>query len=300
MEFRQLELFLAVLDCSSVTRAAERVGLTPGAVSLQVHALASELRTDLFVRAGKRLMPTPAALRIAERARSIVRQVREMEHEFESDAMGDRRPFHFATGATTLIHHLGAPLRRLRKSFPNISLDITVSPTEEMVAGLLERRFDLALISLPYANDGLDLIPLFEEELLVLKPSAHRVSGWRVGTIQPAELSAASFVLYPKHSNMRSMIDSLFRDVSVTPRVIMEADDTEAMKKLVETGFGYSILPEYALRGGPRFFQTYRVAGRKLARTQALAMARTERRRALTDTIAQFLLDELKVRRKGA
>ena len=45
MEIRQLEVFLAVLDCASVTRAAERVGLTPGAVSLQVHSLAAELRT---------------------------------------------------------------------------------------------------------------------------------------------------------------------------------------------------------------------------------------------------------------
>ena len=296
MEIRQLEVFLAVLDCASVTRAAERVGLTPGAVSLQVHSLAAELRTDLFVRTGKRLVPTPAAMRVAERARSIIRQLREIEHEFENDAMSDRRPFGFATGATALIHHLGRPLRRLRKQYPNISLDITVAPTEEMVAGLLDRRFDLALISLPYANDCVDVLPLFEEELLVLKPSLRPVRGWRVGTVQPAELAEDSFVLYPKHSNMRAMIDSLFREIEVTPRVIMEADDTEAMKKLVETGFGCSILPEYALRGQPRFFQTFRVAGRRLARTQALAMARSEHRRALTETIAQFLYRELGAR----
>jgi DNA-binding transcriptional LysR family regulator len=293
MEFRQLELFLAVFDSASVTRAAERVGLTPGAVSLQMHSLASELHVDLFVRSGKRLLPTPSALRLADRARSVVGQVREIQQEFEDDAISDRRPFHFATGATTLIHHLGAPLRRLRKSFPNILLDITVTPTEGMVAGLLERRFDLALISLPYSHENLDIVPLFEEELLVCKPSPTRVSGWRVCPIPPAELADASFVLYPKHSNMRAMIDALFHDVGVTPRVIMEADDTEAMKKLVETGFGYSILPEYALRGKARFYQTYRVAGRKVARTQALAMARTEHRRALTQTIAQFLAREL-------
>ena len=295
MEFRQLELFLAVFDCASVTRAAERVGLTPGAVSLQVHSLASELHTDLFVRSGKRLLPTPAAARIAERVRAILRQVREIEQEFAVDAIGDQRPFHFATGATALIHHLGGPLRRLRKGFPNIALDITVSPTEGMVAGLLERRFDLALISLPYSSNDLDLIPLFEEELLVCKPSLKRISGWHVKSLPPAELADASFVLYPKHSNMRSMIDSMFRDMGVAPRVIMEADDTEAMKKLVETGFGCSILPEYALRGRPRFFEAYRVAGRKVARTQALAMARTQHRRALTETIARFLAAELSV-----
>jgi DNA-binding transcriptional LysR family regulator len=293
MDFRQLELFLAVIDCSSVTRAAGKMHLSPGAVSLQLHNLAAELRTDLFVRSGKRLVPTPAALHLAERARAAVAQMRAIEQEFAAEPRDDKLPFRFATGATALIHTLGRPLRMLRKSFPNVSIDITVAPTEEMVAGLLDRRFDLALISLPYPGDNLDLIPLFEEELLVLKPSPNPVRGWRVGAIDPEELAGASFALYPKRSNMRSMIDPFLLSLGVTPRVAMEADDTEAMKKLVETGFGYSILPEFALRDSPRFYKIYRVRGRRLARTQALAMARSDYRRALTDSIAGFLRSAL-------
>jgi len=289
MEVRQLQLFLAVLECASVTRAAERVNLTPGAVSLQLHSLAEELNTELFVRTGKSLAPTAAAWRLAERAREIIGQLRMIEQDFQSDAMDDRHPFHFATGATTLIHHLGRPLRQLRKRFPHLGIDIMVCPTEEMVAGLLDRRFDLALISLPYPNDNIETIPLFEEELLVLKPSPDRVSGWHVASTEPAELAKASFVLYPKRSNMRSIIDGFFRDIGVGPRVVMEADDTEALKKLVETGFGYSILPEYALHGGPRYFHALRVKDRRLVRVQVLAMARTPHRRALTDAVARFL-----------
>jgi DNA-binding transcriptional LysR family regulator len=289
MEFRQLELFLAVIEESSVTRAAERMYLSPGAVSLQLHSLADHLQTELFVRRGKHLVPTPAALRLAEHARSVLSQMRQIEQEFSSDPLTDKRPFHLATGASTLIHRLGPPLRRMRKKFPNTSIEITVSATEEMVAGLLDRRFDLAVISLPFSNDGLDLTPLYEEELLILKPAQQRVSGSHVCTIQPAELAHASFLLYPKRSNMRTMIEQFLRDLGITPRVIMEADDTEAIKKAVEAGFGYSMLPESALRGGPRFFHTFRVQGHKLVRTQALAMARTERRRALTESIARFL-----------
>lgn len=289
MDFRQLELFLAVIEQSSVTRAAEKMYLSPGAVSLQLHSLADDLQTELFVRRGKHLAPTPAALRLAEHARLVLSQVRQIEHEFSGDPMTDQRPFHFATGASTLIHRLGPPLRRLRKKFPNTPIEITVSATEEMVAGLLDRRFDLALISLPFSNDGIDVIPLYEEELLVLKPSPHRVSGWHVGVMQPSDLAHASFLLYPKRSNMRTIIEQFLRDIGIAPRVIMEADDTEAIKKAVEAGFGYSILPEGALRGGSRFFQVFRVQGRRIVRTQALAMARTERRRALTESIARFL-----------
>jgi len=289
MEFRQLELFLAVIEECSVTRAAERMYLSPGAVSLQLHSLADHLHTELFVRRGKHLVPTPAAVRLAEHARSVLSQMRQIEQDFSNDPLTDKRPFHLATGASALIHRLGPPLRRMRKKFPNTPIEITVSATEEMVAGLLDRRFDLALISLPFSNDGLDLTPLYEEELLILKPSPQRVGGSHVCTIQPAELAHASFLLYPKRSNMRTMIEQFLRDMGITPRVIMEADDTEAIKKAVEAGFGYSMLPESALRGGPRFFQTFRVQGRKLVRTQALAMARTDRRRALTESIARFL-----------
>ena len=61
MDIHQLELFLAVMESPSMTRAAEKVFLSPGAVSLQLHNLADELHTELFVRSGKRLIPTPAA-----------------------------------------------------------------------------------------------------------------------------------------------------------------------------------------------------------------------------------------------
>lgn len=289
MDVRQLELFLAVMECSSVTRAAARVNLSPGAVSLQLQHLAADLRTELFVRAGKRLAPTPAAHRLAELAQVMVRQMRQIEQEFANDPAADTRPFYFATGATTLIHRLGGPLRLMRKQFPNTPMTITVSPTEEMVAGLLDRRFDLALISLPVDDENLTIVPLFEEELLILQPSATRVRGWHIGSIAPAEIASAQFVLYPHRSNMRTIIDGFFRAAGITPRVAMEADDTEAIKRLVEAGFGYSILPEYALRSQPRFFRMFRVEGHRIMRQQALAMARSRHPRAVTSSIVRFL-----------
>src|SRR6266446_2189699 len=174
MDVHQLELFLAVMESSSMTRAAEKIHLSPGAVSLQLHNLASELHTDLFVRAGKRLIPTPAATRLGEHARAVVKMMSQIHQEFESDISKDTRPFQFATGVTTLIYQLGRPLRELRKRFPNTEVRVTVGVTEEMVAGLHERRFDLCLISLPVPEENLKIIPLFDEELLILRPSTSR------------------------------------------------------------------------------------------------------------------------------
>jgi DNA-binding transcriptional LysR family regulator len=92
---------------------------------------------------------------------------------------------------------------------------------------------------------------------------------------------------------VRHTIDEFFREIGVQPRVQMEAEDTEGIKRLVESGFGYSILPEHALRGRSHFFQKLRVDGRRLTRRLALAMVRTESPRKLTESIAEFLREAL-------
>jgi DNA-binding transcriptional LysR family regulator len=288
MDLNQLRIFLAVLETSSVTRAAERVGLSPGAVSQQLRSLSTELGTDLFVRSGKRIVATSSALRLSEYARSIQHQVTLIQQEFDSGATGDSRPFSFAAGATSLIYRLSKPLRTIRKRFPQTEIHVTVAATEEIVDGLLSRRFDLGVISMPVREERLTILPLYEEELLGLRPS-HAANRAKIIGLEPEELASQPFLLYPKRSNMRSVIDSFFRSLGINPRVMMEADDTEAIKRLVESGFGYSILPEYALRRQSRFFQVFRVAGRRLARNQALAMAKTEYPRPLTETIANMI-----------
>jgi DNA-binding transcriptional LysR family regulator len=292
MDLRQLEVFLAMMEHSSVTRAAEKLFLSPGAVSLQLHNLAAELRTELFVHSGRRIVPTEQAFRLAEHAREVIKKVRELEQDFANIAAEDARPFHFATGATTLIHRLGSPLRMLRKKFPRADIHITVAATEAMVAGILDGRYDLALISLPWPQQNLEIVPLFEEELLILRPARRPMASSNIASIQPRELASAPFLLYPKTSNMRQMIDRYFAELGLSPRVLMEADDTEVIKRLVEAGFGYSVLPQFALRGSGRF-QTLRVAGRRLVRQQALALPRTEYRRALTAAVAEFLKSSL-------
>jgi DNA-binding transcriptional LysR family regulator len=289
MELGQLRVFLTVMDTASVTRAAEMVGLSAGAVSQQLRALGADLGVELFVRAGRKIAPTAHALRLSEHARAILNQVGRLEQDFSKDEASDHRPFRFATGATALIYRLGPALRVLRRRFPQTEILVTVVATEEIVAGLLARRFDLGLISMPVPEDKLTIMPLFEEELLGLRPAPARPSRAKIVRLELDEVSDAQFLLYPHRSNMRLSIDTFFRELGITPRVIMEADDTEAIKRLVESGFGYSILPEFSLRGQSRFLELFRVADHRLVRRQALAMPRTEYPRPLTQSIASVI-----------
>jgi DNA-binding transcriptional LysR family regulator len=289
VDLRQLEVFLGVIEHGTVTRAAEKLYVSPGAVSLQLQHLAAELKTQLFVRSGKNIVPTPAANRLAGHAREVLRKVSDIRRDFGNAADLDRDPFHFATGATTFIYQMGGPLRSLRRRFPYADVHVTVGPTEKIVAGLLDHRYDLGLISLPLEHKDLHILPLFEEELLVIRPLHTLSRGRGIETIRPQELKGVPFLLFPPDSNMRVLIDRFFADLGIEPRVTTEADDTEVIKRMVESGFGYSILPQFALAGRNSRFQKLRVAGEKLMRQQALAMAKTQYPRPLTRETMQLL-----------
>lgn len=73
----------------------------------------------------------------------------------------------------------------------------------------------------------------------------------------------------------------------------MEAEDVEVMRRLVESGFGYAVLPESALRRQPRYFQALRIPGHRIVRQPALATPLEARPRALTNSIIDFLRAEL-------
>jgi DNA-binding transcriptional LysR family regulator len=177
----------------------------------------------------------------------------------------------------------------LRKQYPKAEIRVSVSVTEETVRGLHDRRFDLGLISLPVPEDNLTIIPLFDEELLIVGPATSKSRRGHISAIRPSELARVPFLLYPRGTVLRVLIDRFFKDIGVMPRVVMEAEDTEAIKRLVESGFGYSVLPEHALRRRTTFFHAFRVDGHPVVRGLALAMVRTEYPRKLTVSIAEFL-----------
>jgi DNA-binding transcriptional LysR family regulator len=289
-----LELFLAVIESPSMTRAAEKVYLSPGAISLQLHNLADELNTELFTRGGngKRLIPTPAAMRLAEQARRLVGLSRQIKQEFCNDLKHDTQPFYFSTGVTTLIYQLGEPLKQLRTEYAQVPIRVVVNPTEDTLAGLQDRRYDLGLISLPIGEESLrniKIVPLFEEELLIVSPAASMTQGGQIISMRASELAGLPFLFYPKGTVLRNLIDRFFEQIGVVPDVVMEADDTEAITRLVECGFGYSIIPEHALRQRTRSIRSYRVEKHPIRRHLALAMVNTGYPRRLTISIADSL-----------
>jgi DNA-binding transcriptional LysR family regulator len=295
MELRQLETFRVVMATRSMTEAAKRVYLSPAAVSLQMKRLSAELGADLFTRVGNKLVPTSAARRMHQHLGTLMDTLHTIREDFPPDVKCDTRPFVLGTGPTTLIYQLREPLRHLRKQFPRNEILVHVAPTQDIIYELEWKQIDLGIVSLPVEAPTLRLTPLFKEEMLVLMHA--RIAPKHRKSISLRELLDVPMILYSRGSSTRTLIDAMMQRNKLCLRVTMEADDTESIKKLVEAGFGASILPEKALHNSPRI-RTFRIQGEQLYREIAFATPLNAHPRRLTTAITDYLRKRLVTERK--
>jgi DNA-binding transcriptional LysR family regulator len=289
MELRQLETFRIVMATMSMTEAARRVHLSPAAVSLHIKHLSDELGADLFTRVGNKLVPTSAAKRMHQHLGTLMDMLHTIREDFPPEAECDSRPFVLGTGPTTLIYQLRGPLSHLRKQFPRNDILVHVAPTQDIVYELEWKQIDLGIVSLPVASHAVRLTPLFKEEMLVVMSArAASIHGKRINL---RDLVHIPMILYSR-SSTRTLIDEMMQKHGLSLRVTMEADDTEAIKKLVEAGFGASILPEKALRNSP-LIRTFRIQGEQLFREIAFATPVNAHPRILTTVISDYLRKRL-------
>jgi DNA-binding transcriptional LysR family regulator len=103
---------------------------------------------------------------------------------------------------------------------------------------------DLALVAFPVSGRDFRKIPLFEEDFVIVLPAGHRLAGR--ASIRIKELADEPFILYRQGTNARKTIDRLLHKARFGPRVVMELNDTEAIKEMVANGFGVSLVPASA------------------------------------------------------
>lgn len=298
MDIHQLEIFEAVIVTGSMTRAAERLSITPAAVSQQMRNLARELGVELFAKTGNRLLPTPAALKLSKSAAQLTAVVGQIRADFERGPEQDSQPLIISTGITPLIYHIGIPLRRFRRKYPHANILIQTNSTPQTLVSLQERRADIGVVVLPVEAAGIDVMHLYDEELKVaVNAKTPPVKG---ASISMRELARTPLILFPTaKSATRGMLNRRMEQLQLEMNVAMELDDTEAIKKLIALGLGSSILPEYAIRRAPGI-KALRVEGERFHRSIALATAKSPYPRRLVLELCRYLRDAVGARTASA
>jgi DNA-binding transcriptional LysR family regulator len=245
MDLHQLRVFRAAAMNRGFTRAAEDLHLSQSTVSQHIKQLEEELGSQLFLRVGKRVFLTPSGQTLLEYAERILRELKNAQTAVSELGSIQRGTVRLGTGASTLIHRLPGVIAAHRKRFPDIELIVVTGTTESLLAEMRAQRLDLSIVTLPVSFTDLRVTPLGSEELVVVAPRDHPLG--RTGRVRPAELETVPFILYEKQTAMQILVDAYFSRLGITPRITMEMENTEAIKSLIRSGLGFSILPECAV-----------------------------------------------------
>ena len=239
-----LATFRLVIQRGSFSAAADILGLSQPAVSLQVRQLEQFLRTRLVERTGRGIKATAAGLALLEHGNRIeqvveeaIRSVSEFSHEISGTIT-------LGTGATACIHLLPPLLRQLREEHPLLRVGVTTGNTLDVVRAVEENRLDIGLVTLPVSGRALEVMPLLDEEFVLI---ISQVQDEEIALFTPQILHALPLIAFESGSGTRDLIDGWFKacDLEVCP--VMQLGSIEAIKRMVRAGLGYSIVPRMAV-----------------------------------------------------
>lgn len=245
----QLRSFGLVIETGSFSAAADRLGVSQPAVSLQIRQLERRLAVRLIERVGKRAKATPAGMELLRHLPHIDTAVENAVDALADHASGVTGRVRLGTGATACLHFLPAVLRTLREQFPELSVVVSTGNTEDQARKVEENSLDLALVTLPAAGRSLSAMPVLDDEFVAIGPVNAAGGAPLKAKLTPAELGALPLVLFEPAANTRKLVDRWFAAGAVHPQPVMELGSVEAMKEMVAAGLGYGIVPGMSMVG---------------------------------------------------
>ena len=145
MEIRQLETFVHVAQLQSFSRAAEVLGYTQSAITVQIRLLENELETRLFDRTGKRVVLTPSGKEFMGHASRILYDVNKAKKSMNDDAEL-KNPLHIGTIESLCTAKLPAVLSKFREFHPKVNMQVTIDTPEQLIRMMEHNGLDLIYI----------------------------------------------------------------------------------------------------------------------------------------------------------
>ena len=245
MELRLLKVFSAIAESGSLVTAAARLHLTPSAISHSLKALETDLGCRLFERVGKRMVLNQAG-------DQLLLNIREPLQALESAADGIKRfgqwgqsRLRIGASAAACQHILPGVIRELKKTNPKLELHVDSGNTEHVLNRIRETKIDLALCLVPENSLGLDVRPIFKDELMFVFAPTHP---WANGKpITSEEIRSQQFIGLPKTSSTSRIVTDYLKQADVTPNVLMEVDSIGAIIEMVKFNLGVAVLAPWTV-----------------------------------------------------
>jgi DNA-binding transcriptional LysR family regulator len=248
MDTRQLAAFCAVVERKSFSQAAERLGVTQPAVSLQIRSLEQRLGRQLLDRSGRRVEPTEAGRRLYASAQRVLAAEEHLLEELDADDVGAITGT-LELGASTGPGGTVVPLLlcEFQEQHPDVRVRLTVSDTQTVVDRVAERELELGIVGAGRRHRGVAFEPFFRDEVVLVCPSGHRFAG---KTISLDDLKGEKLIVMQEGAGVRQVIEDELRKAGMRLRdldVRLELGLQESVRSAVLAGHGVAFISRLAI-----------------------------------------------------
>src|SRR5579859_1016200 len=241
---RQLRTFKTVADVNSFSLAAQRLRLSQPSVSYQVKELEDTLGLPLLDRLGKRVHLTEAGTMLYGYARRMLDVLDEAALAAEEMRGIKRGTLRVGASTTVGVYLLPAALGAFKKLHPGLVISLELGTRAHVQEQVLRNELDLAVVGPALKDPELAVLPFLTDELIVVVPAGHSLSGKRGLTLK--DLAREPFIMREAASGSRSSLEKAARKVGARLTVAMELGSNGAIKHAVESGLGLAVLSRYA------------------------------------------------------
>lgn len=245
MEFRQLHTFVTIAQEESFSRAAELLGYSQSAVTVQIRRLEGELKVRLFDRMGKQTILTAQGRRFLQYANDILRDLEQAKMAVSTEEE-PHEPLHVGTLESLCFSKLPPILKYFRDHYPKVPVKITTGSPKELI-GMMERnQLDLIyfLDRSRYSSNWNKELEVREPIVFVASPES-RLAGTRGLTVE--ELLEEPFFLTEKNENYRRELDQFLESKNKGLTPVLEISNTEFIIQSLRRNRGISYLPYFAV-----------------------------------------------------
>jgi DNA-binding transcriptional LysR family regulator len=296
MDTRQLAAFCAVVERKSFSQAAERLGVTQPAVSLQVRSLEKRLGRKLLDRSGRRVEPTEAGAALYRSAQRMLQLEEQLVDELQASdggELGGTLHVGSSTGpGSTVVPVLLCEFQRVN---PGVIVSLSISDTQSVVERVAEREIELGVVGAARRHRGVVFEPFFRDEVVLAVPPKH---GFANRTVTLEELRGEPLVVMQEGAGVRQVIEDELRQAGVRLRDLeprLELGLQESAKAAVVAGYGVTFISRAAISAdlAAGTLATARVKGLDPAREISLVRSAGRSPTRAADAFIEFARERL-------
>ena len=288
---RQLEIFAAAADLQSLARVAERMRLTPSAVSFQIKQIELQTGFALFERTGRTVALTQPGAVLASYARSILGSLKQADHAMLAlkGLTGGRIRLALVSTSKYIVPHM---IARFRADLPDVTVDLIEGNRDQVLALLQTGKADLAVMGQPPETADVLAEPFAPHPSVIIAPAGHRLAA--APELALSALAGERFIMREPGSGTKAMTDAFFAEARFKPIVGMVSSSNETIKQSVIAGMGLALISAHtvSLERALGLVSVLPVEGFPLMRAWYVAQRRTLPLLPVQARLRQFLIDE--------